>query len=101
MGDILTVILDASWLKCKMEDRRTLNEKTENSACKAAVSSVALNIAAGRKVWITEETNIFLFHPSNNAIIWEPSVSEFVKLCFEFLTQFFSYKSLSVHLPTK
>lgn len=45
-----------------------LNEKAENSACKTAVSSVALNFAAERKVWITAETNIFLFYPSNYAI---------------------------------
>lgn len=51
-----------------MEGRKTLSEKLERSARTEAVSSVALNAAAEKKVWIAEETNLSLFYPSNDAI---------------------------------
>lgn len=48
-----------------MEGKKTFNEKAEKSTCKTAVPSVALNLAAERKVWITEEANRFLLFLSN------------------------------------
>lgn len=68
MGHVLTAILDASRLKCKVEGGKTFNGKAEKSTCKTAVSSVALNVAAERKVWLTEGTNIFLLYASNYAM---------------------------------
>lgn len=51
-----------------MEGGKTFNGKAEKSTCKTAVSSVAWNVAAERKVWLTEGTNIYLLYASNYAM---------------------------------